>query len=362
MRELVLTAQATVDEWMRTRWADLQFAQVRTALLIFVVVLAVALLALILRGALRRRGPGRQVALPALVPGMRWSATASMRHLPLVLFVAGLPLFAIGLADPRTGFAQEDVSYPGRRIALLVDASTSMVMKFDSRTLNAQGQSTFYTAVTAAERFMTRRMDGPKRDLIALIQFGNEAYVVTPFTTDYENVMLSIRLISDPKEWGRFNDWGTTIVQGIDQGVQLFKAFDFVNASGNLMILFTDGRDSELDRQGRPLDALVAEARTYRIPVYMIRTAHKLQYGRVEQDKIWKPVVERTGGRFYAAYDEDSVLAALREIDRLSPGRIDVRQYSVQRPRYAGYILMAVAIWLVAALLKMSVPVFRTFP
>jgi Ca-activated chloride channel family protein len=362
MRELVLTAQATVDEWMRTRWADLQFAQVRTALLIFVVVLAVALLALILRGALRRRGPGRQVALPALVPGMRWSATASMRHLPLVLFVAGLPLFAIGLADPRTGFAQEDVSYPGRRIALLVDASTSMVMKFDSRTLNAQGQSTFYTAVTAAERFMKRRMDGPYRDLIALIQFGNEAYVVTPFTTDYENVMLSIRLISDPKEWGRFNDWGTTIVQGIDQGVQLFKAFDFENASGNLMILFTDGRDSELDRQGRPLDALVAEARTYRIPVYMIRTAHKLQYGRVEQDKIWKPVVERTGGRFYAAYDEDSVLAALREIDRLSPGRIDVRQYSVQRPRYAGYILMAVAIWLVAALLKMSVPVFRTFP
>jgi Ca-activated chloride channel homolog len=362
MRELVLTAQATLDEWMRTRWADVQFAEVGNALLIFVVVLAVAVLALILRGALRRQRPGRQVALPALVPGMRWSAIASIRHLPLVLFVAGVPLFAIGLADPRTGFAQEDVSYPGRRIALLVDASTSMVMKFDSRTLNAQGQSTFYTAVTAAERFMKRRMDGPYRDLIALIQFGNEAYVVTPFTTDYENVMLSIRLISDPKEWGRFNDWGTTIVQGIDQGVQLFKAFDFVNASGNLMILFTDGRDSELNRQGRPLDALVAEARTYRIPVYMIRTAHKLQYGRVEQDKIWRPVVERTGGRFYAAYDEDSVLAALREIDRLSPGRIDVRQYSVQRPRYAGYILMAVAIWLVAALLKMSVPVFRTFP
>ena len=362
MRDLVLTAQATLDEWARTRWADLQFAQVRTALLVFVVVLAVALLVLILRGTLRRQGAGRLVALPALVPGMRWSATASIRHLPLVLFVAGVPLFAIGLADPRTGFAQEDVSYPGRRIALLVDASTSMVMKFDSRTLNAQGQSTFYTAVTAAERFMKRRMDGPYRDLIALIQFGNEAYVVTPFTTDYENVMLSIRLISDPKEWGRFNDWGTTIVQGIDQGVQLFKAFDFVNASGNLMILFTDGRDSELDRQGRPLDALVAEARTYRIPVYMIRTAHKLQFGRVEQDKIWKPVVERTGGRFYAAYDEDSVLAALREIDRLSPGRIDVRQYSVQRPRYAGYILMAVAIWLAAALLKMTVPVFRTFP
>jgi Ca-activated chloride channel homolog len=205
-------------------------------------------------------------------------------------------------------------------------------------------------------------MDGPYKDLISLIQFGNEAYVVTPFTTDYENVMLSIRLISDPKEWGRFNDWGTTIVQGIDQAVQLFKAFDFVNASGNLMIMFTDGRDSELNRQGRPLDSLVAEARTYRIPVYMIRTANKMPFGRVEQDKIWKPVVERTGGRFYAAFDEESILQALREIDRLTPGKIAVREYSMQRPRFGGYALLAVAVWLVAAAMKLTVPVFRTFP
>ena len=65
---------------------------------------------------------------------------------------------------------------------------------------------------------MRLRMNGRYHDLIALIQFGNEAYVVTPFTTDYENILLSIRLISSPKEWGRFNDWGTTIIQGIEPG------------------------------------------------------------------------------------------------------------------------------------------------
>jgi Ca-activated chloride channel family protein len=362
VRELGLTIQATVDEWMRIRFADLQFAEARTALLVFLVLLAAVVLALVARSARGRRTGGSRVALPAILPAMRWSPASAARHLPLVLFVAGVPWFAVALADPQTGFTQEDVSYPGRRIALLVDASTSMVMKFDSQGLNKQGESTFFTAVSAAERFMQRRMDGPYRDLISLIQFGNEAYVVTPFTTDYENVMLSIRLISDPKEWGRFNDWGTTIVQGIDQAIQLFKAFDFVNASGNLMIMFTDGRDSELNRQGRPLDALVAEARAYRIPVYMIRTAHRMPFGKVEQDVIWKPVVERTGGRFYAASDEESILSALREIDRLSPGRIDVREYSVQRPRYAGYVLLASALWLAAALLKLTVPVFRTFP
>jgi Ca-activated chloride channel homolog len=360
MREILITIQSTLGEWARVRWSDLQFVQARAAMLTFVVLLAVCLLVLLAR--LARRSSRASVALPAIVPAMRRSRASMSRHFPLVLFVLGVPLFAIALADPRTGFKQEDVSYPGRRIALLVDASTSMVLKFDAKNLNKQGDSVFFTAVAAAERFMKRRMDGPYRDLIALIQFGNEAYVVTPFTTDYENVRLSIRLISDPKEWGRFNDWGTTIVQGIDQAVQLFKAFDFVNASGNLMIVFTDGRDSELNRQGRPLDALVAETRQYRIPVYMIRTANKLPFGRVEQDKIWKPVVERTGGRFYAAYDEDSILKALAEIDKLAPGKIEVREYSMQRPRYGGFALIAVALWLVAAMMKLTVPVFRTFP
>jgi len=254
------------------------------------------------------------------------------------------------------------VSYPGRRIALLVDASTSMVMSFKSTSMKTQGESTFFTAVAGAEYFIKRRMDGPYKDLVALIQFGNQAYVVTPFTNDYENILLSVRLVSDPREWGRFSDWGTTIVEGIDQATQLFKAFNFVNASGNLMIVFTDGRDSELNRAEKPLDKLVNEARTLKIPVHMIRTAYNYRLGEVQQDKIWKAVVERTGGRFYAAYDDDSLSAALAEIDRLSPGRIDVREYSVQRPRFAAYALAATLLWLLAAVLKLGFGVFRTFP
>jgi hypothetical protein len=82
----------------------------------------------------------------------------------------------------------------------------------------------------------------------------------------------------------------------------------------------------------------------------------------VLQDKVWRATVERTGGRFYAAYDDESITRALREIDRLSPGRIETREYSVARPRYAGYTLIAVALWLTAALLKLGFGVFRTFP
>jgi hypothetical protein len=194
-----------------------------------------ALVVLVLLVAILRRRSGRtQLALPALLPVMRWSPLAPTRHLPVILFLLGMPIFAVALADPQTGFAREEVSYPGRRIAMLVDGSTSMVIRFES-TAKRQGEATFFTAVAAAEQFIKRRMNGPYRDLVALIQFGNYAYVVTPFTNDYENILLSARLISDPREWGRFPDWGTTIIEGVDQATQLFKTFDFINASGNLM-------------------------------------------------------------------------------------------------------------------------------
>lgn len=362
MGDFLIAVRGTLDELRRTAWSSLQFPEVRTAMLLFVILLAIAVFVLLLRSAGLRRNIRTQVALPAIVPAIRRSPGASVRHIPLLLFLLGLPCFGVALADPQTGFAREEVSYPGRRIALLVDASASMVMQFQSAKLKTQGTPAFFTAIAAAEHFIRRRMDGPYRDLVALIQFGNQAYVVTPFTTDYENILLSIRLVSDPREWGRFNDWGTTIIEGIDQAMQLFRSFDFLNASGNLMIVITDGRDSELSRQGRPLEAIVNESRRYRIPVYMIRTAYNQSMGDVAQDKIWRPVIERTGGRFYPAPDEDAILRATAEIDRLSPGRIDVREYSVQRPRFGGWALIATGLWLAAATLKLSFGTFRTFP
>lgn len=362
MGDLLIVLQATADEWLRTRWADLQFARARTALLVFVALVALALIAIVARQARTRRAGRTHVALPALVPGMRASRAAPIRHLPLLLFLLGLPCFAIALADPLTGFLQEDVTRPGRRIALVIDGSGSMVLRFPSSRLERSGESTFFTAVAAAEYFVKRRMDGPYRDLMALIQFGTEAYVVTPFTTDYENILLSIRLIGDPREWGRFPDFGTTIIQGIDVGVQLFRTFEYTHAAGNLMIVFTDGRDSDLHRQGPALSEMADRARDAGVPVFMIRTADRAELGGVAQDTIWMPVVERTGGRFYAAPDEEAILRAANEIDRLSPGRIEVRQYSVRRPRFAPYALVAAGLWLAAALLKLGVARFQTFP
>jgi von Willebrand factor type A domain len=362
LRDLISTVQGALGDWSRLSWNDLHFDETWTAVLVLVVLLAIAVLTLLARGLRSQKAGRTHVTLPAILPVILRSHFSALRHGAFLVFLLGVPFFAVALADPHTSFTREETSYPGRRIALLVDGSSSMVMKFESKTLKTPENRAFYTAVAAAEHFMKLRMNGRYHDLIALIQFGNEAYVVTPFTTDYENILLSIRLISSPKEWGNFNDWGTTIIQGLNQATQLFKAFDFVNAAGNAMVMFTDGRDDEKNIKGRPIEAVVAEMRKYKIPVYMIRTGFDLKEGQIPTDRLWKPIVEATGGHFYAADNEDAILRAETEINKLATGRIDVREYTAQRPRFDGYVLVAVLLWLSAGVMKLGFRTFRTFP
>lgn len=362
LRNLLVGIRGALAEWQQVRWSDLRFAEASTALLLLAVLLAISVLMLVARGWRSRETGRRRVALPAVLPGMRGSHLSAMRHVPFVLFIVGLPFFAVALADPHTSFTREEASYPGRRIAIVIDGSSSMILKFETTKLHPRDGRAYYTAVAAAEHFMKLRMKGPYHDLIALMEYGNQAYVITPFTTDYQNVLLSIRLISDPKNWGRFDDYGTTILQGLDQGVELFKSFDFLDAAGNLMVVFSDGQDDQTSLGGRSIDDVVAEARRSHVPIYMIRTAYQMKLGGIKQDNIWKTAVEGTGGRFYPAADEETLLRAMSEIDKLSAGRINTQEYTVQRPRFTGYVLVAVMSWLMAAVLKLGFRYFRTFP
>jgi hypothetical protein len=287
-----------------------------------------------------------------------------VRHTALLLFLAGVPPFMLALADPFTTVAERQVSYPGRRIALLIDASSSMLKPFADAPVTEPGRNraAFFSSVSAAEVFIRQRQGGKYRDMIALIEFGDEAYVITPFTTDYDNVLLSTSLIGDWSEFMRFPNQGTKIAAAIAEGTRLFQTFDFLKASGNLMIIFSDGEDTQVTLHGRHVDDILAGAVATKIPVYLVRTNRDRQLGDVVPDRLWKPAVESTGGRFYPAANEQDVLQAIRDIDQRSPGKIEMKQYGTNQRRFAPFALAAAVLWSLAALLKLSVPYFRTFP
>lgn len=314
-----------------------------------------------LRRVLRARQPGRdRIALPALVPRGGRQGFAFVRHLPFLVALCGLPFFVFALAAPHTALVQEETSYPGHRITILIDASLSMNSAFSAQQLRAG--NTFLANVSAAEYFVKRRMEGANRDLVALIEFGSQAYIVTPFTNDYENVLLSIGLIGTPEEYRRFPDHGTLIMQAINRGVELFGTFDFLQASGNLMVIFSDGQDTHALYEDRSLDDILQEAADNEIPVYFIRTSYDQNLGDILPDRVWKEAVERTGGRFFPAANEDMIIEAVHEIDRLAAGRIRVTRYVTRAPRFSGFALVAVLLWTLALALMLGTRRFRTFP
>ncbi|MEZ5286513.1 MAG: VWA domain-containing protein [Vicinamibacterales bacterium] len=255
---------------------------------------------------------------------------AWVRHVPAALLAAGLPFALLAVADPHAGLVSSEVTYPGRRIALMIDASDSMRSDFTAPTLNAGRQQAFFTTVAAATRFVELRREGRYRDLIALIEFGNRAYVVTPFTSDYDNLLLSLALIGDPDEFSRFPDPGTVIGSAVEQGVAIFRTFDFLDAAGNVMVIFTDGEDTNARVNGRWVDEILATAAANRIPLYFVRTNYGRGFNDTVPDALWRDAVERAGGRFYIARDERSLLRALTDIDHETVGEIQVRRYATR--------------------------------
>ena len=332
-----------------------------TALLVYALLVGVCLALLVFRRMRRPRAGEGRLVLPAVFGSAMFpkNHAASVRHVAYGLFLLGVIAFAFALADPHTALVEDEASYPGHRITMMIDASLSMNTAFATEQLAAG--NTFLANVSAAEYFVKRRMEGPYQDLVSLVQFGNEGYIVTPFTNDYQNILLSISLVGTPEEYRRFPDHGTLIMKAISRGVQLFRSFDFLGATGNLIVIFSDGQDTHARFEDVTLDDIMQEAADNEIPVYFIRTAYDQELGDIISDQQWKLAVERTGGKFFPAENEAAILSAIHEIDALAKGRIRVKRYVAHEPRFQAFALMAVLLWMTGLAMTLGFKQFRRF-
>ena len=354
-----------VNEFDSLSWNSIKFGRKDESVLFALVLGAVFISALTIRYLGRKKIGRKQVTVPAIVSSFARSPWAFVRHIPVALFIFGLPFLLIALADPYLSFVREETTYPGRRIAVLIDASGSMSSQFsssDNLNVKAGYHVGFYTAASAAEYFMGLRIKGKYQDLMALIEFGNESYIITPFTNDYQNILTSVRMISEPGEWGRFKDKGTTIIKAINQSVELFQAFDFLKAAGNIVVLISDGEDTQAVLNGVSLDDILYRARKNRVPIYFIRVNYEKSLGGVDSDSLWKSAVEKTGGKFYPAADENSIIAAIEDIDNAAVGKIDVSRYSSKKPVFRTFLAGALILWSLGGLMFLSLKLFRVFP
>jgi hypothetical protein len=96
--------------------------------------------------------------------------------------------------------------------------------------------------------------------------------------------------------------------------------------------------------------------------VFFIRTGVPPRGAQGISDEAWAAAVARTGGKFYNAIDESAIVRAVNEIDRAAAGRVDMRRYSTEQPRFAGFALVAVGLWSIALAMRLTTPWFQTFP
>jgi Ca-activated chloride channel family protein len=343
---------------------ELFFAAESTARLAAVMLIGLTVCVLLLRLITRRSSGRGRLALPSLIEWARPRRGSLLRHGALIVALAGVPFFALALADPKTALTREETSYPGRRITLMIDASSSMLSSMPSNRLakDAPNDAMFFTTVGAARYFVELRMKGKYRDLLALVEFGDQAYVITPFTTDYENILFSMSLIGDWTEFMTFPDQGTVIANAINQSVGLFRAFDVLDAAGNAMVIFSDGIDAEVTEDGRSAYDVLRDAQKTNIPVYFVRTGVPGRLPPGVSDEAWAAAVARTGGKFFHGTDEAAVIRAVQEIDRAAVGRVEMKRYTTEQPRFASFAMIGAALWSLALAMRLTMPWFQVFP
>ena len=358
-RMLLTLLRQQFAEWQGLRIRDLQFTHLTEGRLVLFGLLALSVFLLAAR-LLARRGTRHGVVLPALLRSLPQSRVMGMAHIPMLVFAMGLPFFIMAIADPFTALISKEVTMPGRRIGLLIDASLSMRTPFTASINKRMAtDASFFTTVAAADQFVQMRMKSGYRDLISIVEFGDQPYVIMPFTADYENVRLSLSLIHDPTEFSTFPDQGTVIGRAIDEMVGLYKAFDFAEASGNMMIIFSDGEDSNYKVGGKSLSEILKTANDAKIPVYLVRINYGMSAGKNIPDEVWQPTINASGGRFYPVAQEEDLQAALVDLNKRATGSIEYKTFTSQEPRFASFGLMAVAFWVAAAMLKLGVPYFQ---
>jgi len=250
-----------------------------------------------------------------------------LRHIFFALRTMAVGLLIIALARPQKSDKFQNVSTEGIDIVLAQDISGSMLARdFKPDRLEA------------AKNIATEFISGRPYDRIGLVVFSGESFTQCPLTTDHAVLINLLREIQS----GMIED-GTAIGMGLATAVNRIKDS---KAKSKVIILLTDG----VNNKGEIAPATAAEiAKTFGIRVYTIgvgtqgvapypvQTPYGIQYQDmpVEIDEgILQKIAETTGGKYFRATDNNSLIQIYKEIDKLEKSKIDVKQFTKKQEKY----------------------------
>jgi len=250
------------------------------------------------------------------------------------LFIMLLIIFA--LARPRLSDTILENKTEIVDILLVIDQSSSMLAKdFKPNRLEA--------AKEVAKKFIKDR----EGDRLGLIVFAGEPYIQCPLTRDI-NVLLEF---TDTIEIIDRDHDGTAIGMAIANSINRLRESD---TKSKTIILLSDGSNNQGELDPITAAGLAAKfdikiytvaAGTHGLAPYPVTDAwgrQVIQKVQVDVDEeSLKEIANITGGQFFRATDNKSLLKVYEEIDALERTEIEVKEYLNYTELYSWFTIPA---------------------
>lgn len=235
--------------------------------------------------------------------------TVSASKLLMFLKWLGVVMMVLALMSPVSDEPYELEPKDGYEIALILDASESMMAKgFDP---NNSALSRFDVVKSIVSDFIKQR----KNDNIGLVVFGEFSFIASPLT--YDESILN-RIVSELyiSMAGKYTALNTSLAQGVN----LLK---MGTSKTKIAILLTDGYSTpQIDKI--PLDIALEMAKKEDIKIYPIGIGMPHEYNT---DALLK-IANSSGGVAFGASSARELQEIYKKIDELEKSEIKNESYS----------------------------------
>jgi len=283
-----------------------------------------------------------------------------LRHILIVMRVAGFCFLVIALARPQKQNTEVEVTTEGVDIMLILDISESM------KALDFKPDDRLTVAKREIKNFVSKR----ENDRMGLVLFAARAFTRCPLTNDY-GVLIQMIDAADYTDFSNQTAIGTAIATAANR-------LKDSQAKSKVMILLTDGANNAGDI---PPQTAAKAAGELNIKIYTIGVGKEGQVpfpveiinpqtGRRTQriqmmesdinEKELSEIANSTGGAFFRAQSPESLKRIYEEIDKMEKTEIK----SISHISYSEYFykwLWIGFIILVAEMLLQNT-VFRRIP
>lgn len=281
------------------------------------------------------------------------SASRSKRLVKFIVFLLACVFIVIGLANPQIGTRLQEVKQEGVDIFIALDVSLSM--KAEDIKPNRLEKAKFEI------RNLIDRLAG---DRIGMIVFAGEAYTQFPLTTDYSGAKLFLDVV----DVDAVPIPGTSIGSAAQRALE---SFDFNDPTTKVLVIITDGENTEGDAFSAAEEAAKKGIRIYTIglgspsgspiPVYNSGGQQidfkRDRLGSIVMTKLDEVSLEKiaavgNGSYYRGTNNQDELNEIYKTINSLQKREFGTKQFTDYEPRFQFFIAAGILLLLIELLIS----------